>query len=170
MKRAKVLLLAVASMFILSSATVFADGNVWWEGLTQDQRNFYIVNRAWQDNGTYVGKECKPWVTYVVKSASSHVDLPSTNPAPNDWYWADDYHYHAVGMSGGIESTQPGYIVQMHLTNGKPHTAIVISKDSAGVGFMESNWPYGTLTVNYRYVTFSVFKSQVTAYSVYYIR
>lgn len=97
--------------------------------------------------------------------------LPATNSAPNDWYWLDDPYGHAIGMSGGIESAQPGHIVQMHLKsmNG-PHTAIVVYKDSAGVGFMESNWAYGSLTVNYRYVTFSVFRSQVTLHSVYYIR
>ena len=176
MKRAKVLLLAVALLLVLSSATVFANGNVWWESLSQVQRNQQIVNGAWQDYGKTFDSwngQCKVWVQNMVHYNSvsqGHVWLPSNNPAPNDWYWSNDPYYHDVGMSGGIESVQPGWIVQMHLTSGNAHTAVVVYKDSSGVGFIESNWPLGSYTVHYRYVTFSVFKSQVTMYSVHYIR
>ena len=170
MKRAKVLLLAVASLLVLSSATVFANGNVWWEWLSQTQRNQQIVNFAWQYVGWY-GGTCKVWVANMVNQASQgHVTLPPNNYGSSDYYWQYDPYGHAISMSIPIESAQSGNVVQMHLrsTNG-PHTAIIYAINSSSITFIESNWfqDSNPNTVHVRTVSISDFKAQVSGYTVY---
>ena len=169
MRTGKVLLAAaaIASLLALSSVNVFADGNVQWAVMSQAQRNQEIVWRAWQDIGKS-GGECKEWVQNKVAQASyGHVWLPLNNPSP-DYYWVYDPHQHAIWMSMSIESAQPGNVIQMHLksTNG-PHTAIVYAVNSSGMTLIESNFWNHDGIVHVRTVSFSDFKTQVSAYTVY---
>lgn len=151
----------------------------WWRGLSQGARNQAIIERALQDNNRYVGQNCKIWARTVVLAASRNVVyLPSTLPNENGWYFASSPYL--VGMSGGIRSAQPGWIVQ---TNWKlkvantsppqytitPHTFIVLSRTASGVNIIECNWtPW---TVKTRFVPFTDFEGadrKVVLYSCYY--
>ena len=146
-----------------------------WHTYTQASRNFLIVNKAYSYLGQYVGLNCKDWARKVVKEASNHVTLPSTYPDANGWYWY--YDVNVVGMSGGIRSVQPGWIVQMNWRKDDgtitPHTAIVSSVTGTGVYFIESNWCSNNcmiVSATPRFVSFADFESRVgTKYSVYYI-
>lgn len=140
-----------------------------WHYLTQSQRNWYIIDSAWQDLGK-VGGQCKAWVQNVVYRASAyHVWLPPNNYSPYDYYWQYDYNGHAIGMSMPIEYVQPGYIIQMRLKSGTPHTAIVYNIGPYSITFIESNW-FQDETVHVRTLDFSTFRSQVSAYTVYYVK
>ncbi len=166
------LALGGAAGLLARSKPVEANGNVWWENsLNQTQRNQAIVSAAWPYIGRQ-GGQCKVWVQNVVYSASrNHVWLPQNASAPNDYYWQADPQWHAVGMSLPIEYVKPGYIIQMRLkaTNG-PHTAIVYAVGRS-LALIESNFlPPGGEMVHVRTIDFSTFKSQVSAYSVYYIQ
>ncbi len=171
MQMRKVWLAVVMSIMVFGAVRVYADGNVWWETLRQSQRDMYIVNEAWFENGQ-VGGECKVWVQNLVRYISlRHVLLPLNMPAPYDYYWQSDPYNHAFGMSMPIENVTLGQIVQMKFkTGGTPHTAIVVGKDAKGVGFLASNDPKGSNTVRYRYWKFTDFKAAVSGYSVYSIR
>ncbi|MDP3769513.1 MAG: hypothetical protein Q8R40_01065 [bacterium] len=179
MKRAKILLLAVASLLILSSANVFANGSAWWSGLTIPQKKTAVINKALSYALGSYGGECKEWVRSVVLSASrgssessGHVILPSTNPAPYDYYWLTDYSYHVAPQWGRqIEQVERGDIVQMHLTSGLPHTIIILYNDpvSGSIRFRESNVPYTTGLVSDRTRTYAQFKAMVTAYTIYWL-
>lgn len=156
-----------------------AADKAWWRGLSQGARNQAIIERAWQDNGRYVGQNCKIWARTVVLAASRNVVyLPGTLPNENGWYFASSPYL--VGMSGGIRSAQPGWIVQ---TNWKlkvpnsnpvryritPHTFIVLSRSATGVDIIECNWT--PLTVTTRFVPFTDFEGadrKVVLYSCYY--
>lgn len=180
MKRAKVLLLAVASMCILSSANVFADGSGWWMGLTISQKKTAIINQALAyPLGSY-GGQCKEWVQMLVvkpasrgpSESSGHVLLPPNNPAPYDYYWQTDYAYHVAPQWGRpIEQVERGDIVQMHLKSGYPHTIIVLYNNpvSGKITFRESNVPYGTGQVSERTQTYAEFKNAATYYVIYWI-
>lgn len=152
-----------------------ANGSAWWETLSQTQRDLYITERAWQDNGKKFDSwsgQCKVWVQDVVRYASlAHVMLPLNNPAPYDWYWQYDPDGHAIGMSMPIENVTLGRIVQMKFkSTGIPHTVIVVGKDASGVTFLASNDPLNSYTVKTRYWKFPDFKAAVSGYAVYYIR
>jgi len=138
----------------------------WFGNLTQSQRNSYILNRAWQDNGNYVGLNCKEWARQVVKDASSQqADLPSTCSYPNNWAWCGTF----VDVAS-IWYMQAGYIVQMQLSDGGPHTAIVASVNygTNQLQLIESNWspPYG-LRVSNRWLTIDGFNASYPNHSFY---
>lgn len=139
-----------------------------WHEWSQIERNQAIVDRASQDNNSYVGQNCKEWARTVVYSASGGaVTIPSTHP--DLYYWYPDNN--VVGRSGLIQYAQPGEIIQMKLKSGIEHTAIVLAVSPSGITFIESNW-YSQNWPNYvftRYVTFTDFYNQVSAYSIYYI-
>lgn len=141
-----------------------------WHEWSQVSRNQAIVDRTYQNNTHYVGQNCKEWARTVVYSASGGlVTIPTTQPSPNNYLWYSDPN--VVGRSGLIQYAQPGEIVQMRLKSGLEHTAIVLSVSGTGVTFIESNW-YSTAYPNYvftRYVSFTDFYNQVSAYSIYYI-
>lgn len=139
-----------------------------WHTLTQTQRNQAIIARAYQDNGNYVGLNCKMWASAVVSSASSNcTTLPTTAASPNDWYW--NAGQYVSGRSGLMEYAVAGEIVQMKLTSGGPHTAIVYSVISTQLTFIESNWcsPATCNIVNLRTITFATFYGQVSNYTIY---
>jgi hypothetical protein len=137
-----------------------------WHGLSQAARNQAIVDAtaAW-GNGSW-GGQCKVWVQNVVNAASGASGLIPTNNG--SCYW--NYGPYVVGRSGSIQTANPGEIIQMTLTSGGPHTAIVVSKGSYGITFKESNWCSGNCElVGTRYVTYGAFNSQVSCFSIYYV-
>lgn len=138
-----------------------------WHNRSQNERNQAIILRAYQDNGNYVAQNCKQWANTVVLSASeSCMSLPTTAAPPNDWYW--NANQFVEGRSGLIEYAKPGEIVQMKLTSGGPHTAIIYNLTSTHVTFIESNWCTPPCNiVNTRTLTFSTFYGQVSNYTIY---
>lgn len=137
-----------------------------WHDLSQAARNQAIVDYTanWA-NGAW-GGQCKVWVQSVVNGASGISGLIPTNNGTCSW----NYGQYVVGRSGTIQSVVPGEIIQMTLTAGTPHTAIVIAKGPSGVTFRESNWCAGNCElVGTRYVTFATFNSQVSCFSIYYV-
>lgn len=169
---------AVAVSSVLG-AYAFADYTTgWypWHMYTQGSRNAQILNKAYGYLGQNLGLNCKDFARRVVKEASNyHVTLPPTLPDDSGWYW--NYDVNLVGMSGGIYSVQPGWLVQMNWRKDDgtitPHTAIVYAVTGTGVYFIESNWCSNnckTVSSQPRFVSFSDFLNRVgTKYSVYYI-
>jgi len=95
--------------------------------------------------------------------------IPSTVAAPNDYLWNSDPN--VVGQSGLIQNASLGWIVQMKLASGIPHTAIIYSKDANGVTFLDSNWSNDN-KVQTHYKTFTQFYAMLYSsgsYSLYYI-
>lgn len=171
MKKFGFTLSAVMAIWVMTLTIGAAKATAGWHDWTQQQRNQAIVNRAYDDNNAWVGESCKEWVRTVVYDASSGaVTIPSTHPDLYYWY----SHAYVVGRSGLIQYAQPGEIVQMKLTSGYPHTAIVVSVSAYGVTFIESNWDATPedetdAYVHTRYVTFADFYNQVDNYSIMYI-
>lgn len=167
--------IAVIVSTILSPAS-YASGTNTWHSMAQWQRNQAIVNRAYQYLNINVGIQCKEWVRKVVKEASvNHVTIPATSPAPNDWYWQSDYPYNnVVGMSTLAEYMQVGWIIQMRLSTGIAHTAIVVGNNGYGITLIDSNW-FSTSapnTVKTHFLTYTEFYSKLafsSSFSVYYI-
>lgn len=136
-----------------------------WHTWTQSVRNQAIVNKTYPDNNQYVAKSCKEWVRDIVYKASS--GLVTIPPTSNNLYtWIPDNN--VVGRSALIQYAQPGEIVQMLLSSGIEHTAIVLAVSPTGITFIESNWGSDEV-VHTRFVTFAKFKKQVRSYSIYYI-
>lgn len=143
-----------------------------WHNKTQAQRNQAIRARAYQQNNQLVGLSCKNWVKAVVLAASTDITLPPTCPSPNDYYW--QAHQYVVGRSGLIQYAQPGEIVQMRLSGGGPHTAIVYAISASSVTFIESNWDNtpndnSDAYARMRTVSFTTFYNQVSQYTIMYI-
>ncbi|MFA6308093.1 MAG: hypothetical protein WCS88_02625 [Patescibacteria group bacterium] len=151
----------------LSAATY----STWWSNLGQIGRNQAILDRAYRDINRYVGLNCKDWARKVVYDASKGVvTLPTTLPNASGWYFA--YSPYLVGMSGGIRSVQPGWIVQINwrLSDGSitPHTFIVVGRSPYGINVIESNWcAYNKVCT--RYISFSDFAQKVSRYTCYYV-
>jgi hypothetical protein len=153
------LALIVSTTSLYSNSAVANDWHTW----TQAVRNQAIVNRTYQDNNKYVGLNCKQWVRKVVYDASKGaVSIPST--ASNLYTWVSNNN--VAGRSGLIQYARPGEIVQMLLSSGIEHTAIVLAVAPTGVTFIESNWDNDEV-VHTRFVTFSKFKQQVRSFSIY---
>lgn len=150
-----------------------------WHAMTQAQRNQQILNRAYQDNGRYVGLNCKQWVQAVVPSASAYaVTVPPTNSSPNDWYWQHGPYVVQVPQPASILWAQPGWIVQMRMVAVSggfiPHTAIVVSVYGNIITFIDSNYYSSTypLTVRVHSMTDTEFYSKVSGYqfTMYYFQ
>lgn len=178
--RAVLLTIVIFFSFIgLAPADTPWNSTYWWHTMTQSQRNAAIVNRANQYLNQWVGLSCKEWVRKVVYEASgNHVTVPPTSPAPNDYMWQSDPSGQVVGMSMPIENVSVGHIIQMRLSSGWPHTAIVTAKTSTSVTFIESNWDStpgdnSDAYVRTRTLTFSQFYSKLQSsgsFSVYFIQ
>lgn len=172
----------VAAFAALSAAAVslpkssLAHGTHWWNSLSQSQRTQYILNRAYQDNCRYVGKNCKEWVQRVVSDASGgHVWLPQTANSGTAYWWNYDSTGHTAQRYSSIYYVQRGDIVQMNwLTSSgwTPHTFIVTAVYGDRLSVIESNWGQGNyLTVNTRVVYFSDFQSKTQGkYTIYYVK
>lgn len=114
----------------------------------------------------------------VYGASGDHVRIPSTRSSPYDYMWDYDTSGQVIGMSMPIENVIPGYIIQMRLASGWPHTAIVTAKTSTTVTFTESNydstpWNNSDAVVKTRTVTFAKFYSQVqggSSFTVYFIQ
>lgn len=148
----------------------------WFGNLTQAQRNQYIINKAWQHYGDYVGLNCKEWARRVVKEASYYqANIPSTCPNMYGWYWCDSgeddvRHISFVPYAYPIYAAVQGNIVQLNTLSGTPHTAIVSAKyiGSGWLELIESNWspPYQE-RVSSRWITLSNFISNYPNHTVY---
>ena len=147
-----------------------------WHLKTQFARNVAITSVASGYIGQWTGKSCKNWVRDTIISASgSHVVIPPNLDAPYDYMWQYDSSGHTSGTNMPIANVLPGYVVQMHLTSGWPHTAIVLGVTSSTITFIESNWDStpgidSDAYVRTRSITHAQFYSGVTSYSVYVIK
>jgi hypothetical protein len=164
-------LLAIClALFAVQGASATSALTNWWHNLSQNQRNSRIVERALQDVGDDVGQSCKEWVRTVVRSASGNtVTIPPNSSNDTRWQSDPDCHRYAPPFPPG--AFVAGYIIQMRWRNNDgtyyPHTAIVQSRNSSGMWWIESNWE-GDEVVRRRFVPFSTFHAQVgSRYSVY---
>lgn len=143
--------------------------DTWWNSLSQAQRNQLIVSRGLQQLGQVTGQNCKEWVRTVVNNASvGAVLLPSTRP--NGWQWYGNVHVRLVAQNACPANLQSGQIVQMRLTSGLPHTAIIYSCSSWGMTWLDANWvnynnPVGQVALHS--LSWSQFYAQATNFSFY---
>lgn len=117
-----------------------------WTSLTQAQRNQALIDYGLPLVGTH-GGQCKVFVRNVVKGASSAAggpqrNIPSTQPPPNNYMWDyDPVNFpYVVGLSAPIQNVQLGWILQLRMFSGTPHTFIVSDKNNNGVWMLDSNW------------------------------
>ena len=127
----------------VQASTLTTVDQLWWRGLSQNDRNQVILDRTSQDIGNYVGLNCKLWVQNVVSGASRHAaSVPPTSPDANGWVWTPNAY--AVRVYANINTAQPGWIVQMNRRNSSggitPHTAIVVGRSSYGIYWVDSNY------------------------------
>lgn len=159
--------IATTCFFNIASADNPATSNLSWHTQPQLDRGMAVVNRALVDNGHLVGVSCKKWAQNVIFSASSgHVWLPLNENPPYDFMWKYDSTGHTVPLGIPIQDAQIGDIVQMKLTSGGPHTAIVVAITSTYLIFAESNWDStpdieNDAYAHLRLVTFSKFYSEI---------
>ncbi len=137
----------------------------WWHGLSQNQRNAEILDVALDQVGDDTGLECKPWVQAVVNEASNGtVNVPSNL---NDYTWKSSSNVRVMPRPFPIETVKPGQIIQMRWQNHDgsvyPHTAIVKSKTSTKMTWVDCNWR-GDETVMTHTVYFSDFYWAVNGY------
>ncbi len=156
-----------------------ADPAMPWPGYTQAERNRLILNRAGQDLGRRVYRNCKEWAYDVVASASGGVVyLPTTTSGGLGYTWNYSSDVAGYDTCKPLEQAQEGEIVQMNWklsyispVTGQywtPHTAIVFGKDSSGVMFIESSWyENGVVSTPPRYVSFNTFYSKTFIDYVY---
>ena len=151
------LAVAIASCLVFATAA-FAAARVGWHGLTQTERNTRIVERAMEDLGDNTGMSCKVWVQNVVNDASDGAVYPPQNL--NDYTWRSHPYVHRYPHPFPNSGFRKGQIIQMrwHQENGTttPHTAIVVSKTSTGMTWIECNWSAPNV-VSTRTVSFSTF-------------
>lgn len=131
--------LIVGSILLLFAITTNAQS---WGEMSQAQKNIAILSYAMSiKNGTY-GGQCKVWVRDVVKKVSGKT-IPSNAEDPKDYQWlsSKDVIKRKIAHAGLMSA---GDIVQMKLlSNGIPHTAIVIGVYQGAPGyvsFIDSNW------------------------------
>ncbi len=132
----------IGSAALLTPKVLHAHGSSWWHGLSQMSRNQAIVDATAPWMGGY-GGSCKDWARTVVQTASKyHVAIPSTKAAPDDYRWEYDPNRNVItdSMCRLLENAPTGWIVQMKLRSGMPHTAIIAGKMSQSVLFVDSNW------------------------------
>ncbi len=163
--------LAVCFVFV---GAAFASTASWWHGQSQNQRNSAILTRGSSDNNHNVGMVCKDWVRRVVQDASQNVvTIPSTRS--NDYQWNNSQNVYAYAQPFYMSWVQPGQIIQMRWRNQGdsevyPHTAIVRSKTSSSMTWIDCNWS-GDGVVRTHTVTFSQFNACVGSnFTVYEIR
>lgn len=169
-RKLSVVAAVIACLAIVATATATVIG---WHGLSQSQRNSRIINRAMGDLGDDMNMQCKEWVRLVVREASDgEVVIPSTRS--NNYQWYSHPYVQAMLMPYPINAVQPGQIIQMRWTNNGntvPHTAIVLSRTSSGMTWIDCNWLNNDETVRTHYMTYNYFNTHVGYnYTVYEIR
>lgn len=172
MQRIKIALTLFALLFIASA--VLASAASVWHGYSQSTRNNRIINRGDNDIGDDVGMQCKEWVREVVKDASNNVvTLPSTKS--NGYQWNSSSNVEAIPQPSPATMAGPGCIIQMKWTNqngsSNPHTAIVLSRNSSGMTWLDCNW-HGDEVVRTHFVSYSAFYAAVDGYkyTLYYVK
>lgn len=148
-----------------------------WTSMTQTQRNQALVSYGLPLVGSW-GAQCKEFARTVVKGASQAAggpqrDIPPTQSPPNDYMWVNDptnYPY-VIGMSAPIQNVSIGWILQLRMFSGIPHTFIVSGKDAGGVWMLDSNWSSNNdEIVRNHYKTFTDFTNTFQSWSCYYIQ
>jgi hypothetical protein len=157
---------------VLVSSAAFALSTSWHD-LSQSERNQRILSDGHEDLNDDVGVSCKIWVRNIVREASGNlVTIPSTKSNGYQWYSHPDVY--AVPQPSPVEWVTPGCIIQMKWRNQNgttyPHTAIVVSKNSSGMTWIDSNWN-GDQVVRTHFVSYSQFYTAVQGYryTLYYI-
>lgn len=141
----------MVGLFVLVLALQSGGGaraaTTWFGGLTQAQRNQYVLNTAYSYLGATNQCNCKEWARTVVQVASYYGDvtIPSTCPNANGWYWClphqDVREILWTPYAKPIYAATPGNIVQMNYGPSQgPHTAIVWSISSTNVCFIDANF------------------------------
>lgn len=151
-----------------AKSTMFKSPESDWNSLTQTQKDDKIINRAYADLGGY-GGQCKVWVKNVVYSASgTWVSVPATQPSPNDYLWYPIRNIVKRNLT--IRNVDRGDMIQMKfLGSGGPHTAIIVSRNSTGIVWINSNFtPAFQGIVSVDNISFTYFDSKFgNQYSVY---
>jgi hypothetical protein len=140
---------SVQPVATLSSGCTQSAAMIAWEKLSQATKDSKILNLANSENGTvYTGpNQCKGWVTSEVLAASSGaINIPQT--CGDQRYWATDPCMPIYGRSTLITNVGPADILQMYwyvrYADGtfhlEPHTAIVVSKNSTGMVWVDCNY------------------------------
>jgi hypothetical protein len=156
---------------------VHALGNNAWHSKTQAERASDIFVRGWQDLNKVMASDmnCKEWVRKVIFDVSGgHVNIPSTMPNENGWYWADDPHVNRRDGSHYIDM-EFGDVVQMQWqgeTMITPHTFIVsgVYRSASPPTFfmLDCNWR-NDLVVRDHSMTYDEFGASVVNYCIHYI-
>jgi hypothetical protein len=172
MKNRSLILSAVTLLVLVCSVSAASALANWWHGLSQNQRNTEIRDVALNQVGQNTGMQCKHWVQEVVYSASQGTVYPPANQ--NDYTWHSSSNVRTMLKPFPIEWAQPGQIIQMRWKNQNgttyPHTAILKSKTSTKMYWVDCNW-YGDTTVNTHSVTYNDFNRAVgNKYNVYEIK
>ena len=145
--------MSVCTLFLFAALFMAVNTNqayAGWHEWSQSIRNQAIVDETANYNEGDDGGECKVWVQNVVNDASGSWLIPTNSG--NDCYWS--YGAYVSPRSGYIEDVVPGEIVQMELSSGGPHTAIVLGISPYGVTFIENNWCKPCHEIHVRYVNF----------------
>ncbi len=177
----------VTTCVMLCGSFAYAMTPAQWHAASQPQRNAWILQWAYQDNG-YVGLNCKQWPQQrvVPQASGGAVSVPPTAPDANGWYWAPAPYVVQVPLPYQIAWAQPGWIVQMRIVGTKgvviPHTAIVAnvaitgynSQTGAAIGtvtFIDSNW-YNDNTVRVHSMSFAQFNASLESqhFTLYYFQ
>lgn len=144
----------------------------WWSNLTQAQRNSAIASRAAQDVGRTPSpaRNCKTWAqqNVVPQASGGYALLPST--LSSNWQWGSNSNIRLVCANMCPPAgAQRGHWVQMRLSSGGPHTAMVESWNSSGITLVHCNWNLDGRVTRDTW-TWSQWYSRVSQFSVYEVR
>ncbi len=118
------------------------------------------------------------WARTVVQGASVAAggptrSIPSTQASPNDYMWVNDpvNFPYVIGLSAPIQNVSVGWILQLKMFSGTPHTFIVSGKDANGVWMLDSNWSSNNdEIIRNHYKSFTDFTNTFQNWSYYYIQ
>lgn len=172
-KQKSVLVASIVLCLAFVTTVATASVRTGWHGLSQTQRNRLILARAQEDNNRYTGVQCKEWVQNVVYNASDGEVYPPRNR--NDYTWYDHPYVYRYPRPYPLNGVEPGQIIQMRWRNPNgtitPHTAIVVSRNSSGMTWIDCNWTNRDRTVRTHDVSYDLFNRRVGYYyNVYEIR
>lgn len=155
--------------FFAMAEKASAQSSSWWHYLSQYERDRAICQMALSyPNGYYFtnnGGECKEWVREVVYRASRGAVTIPANATSSTWVWSPNVAQYWP------QYPSRGDIIQMQWST-TLHTMIVLSSDNYGINVIDCNWYNRT---NYSQVfrhtiSWTSFRANATAYSVYYIK
>lgn len=123
------------------------------------------------------GGQCKEWVRDIVKRASKNAggpqrNIPPNKPRPRDYAWINDPNMSwVIGLSAPIQNVSAGWILQLRMFNGTPHTFIVSDITSTHVKMLDSNWSSNNDEIVRNHdMSFTTFKKTFKNWSCYFIQ